>query len=33
MSYEGCLRQHVIRWNEAHDLVYYGILREELCAG
>ena len=33
MSYEGCLRQHVIRWNEAHDLVYYGILREEFCAG
>ncbi len=33
MSYEGCLRQHVIRWNEAHDLVYYGILRAEFCAG
>ncbi len=32
MRHEGCLRQHVVRWHEAHDLMYYGILREEFCA-
>ncbi len=29
MRYEACLRKHVVRWNQAHDLVYYGILRDE----
>lgn len=32
MQPEGCLRQHVVRWGEAHDLVYYGLLRDEYLA-
>jgi RimJ/RimL family protein N-acetyltransferase len=29
MQYEGRLRQHVKKWDEFVDVVYYGILREE----
>jgi RimJ/RimL family protein N-acetyltransferase len=29
MTREGCLRRHVLRWDEPQDLVLYGILREE----
>jgi RimJ/RimL family protein N-acetyltransferase len=29
MKYEGTLRQHVKKWDEFVDIVYYGILREE----
>lgn len=29
MTREGCQRRHVERWGEFHDLVLYGILREE----
>jgi [ribosomal protein S5]-alanine N-acetyltransferase len=29
MSYEGCLRQHVRKWDAYEDLVQYGILQEE----
>jgi [ribosomal protein S5]-alanine N-acetyltransferase len=29
MRYEGCLRQHVWRWDVPQDLLYYGILRTE----
>lgn len=29
MTYEGRLRQHVKKWDEFVDVVYYGILREE----
>lgn len=29
MKYEGRLRQHVKKWDEFVDVVYYGILREE----
>ncbi|MHB1317499.1 MAG: GNAT family N-acetyltransferase [Anaerolineae bacterium] len=32
MVREGCLRQHVLRWDVPHDLVYYGILRDEWLA-
>ena len=32
MRYEGCLRQHVVRWGEAQDLVCHGILRAEYAA-
>ena len=32
MRYEGCLRQHVLRWGVPQDLVYYGILRGEWMA-
>ena len=32
MVREGCLRQHVLRWDVPQDLVYYGILREEWLA-
>ena len=28
MVYEGCLRQHVKKWNALEDMVYYGIIRE-----
>jgi ribosomal-protein-alanine N-acetyltransferase len=36
MTYEGCLRQHVLRWGVPQDLVHYGILRAEwlaMCEG
>ena len=29
MGYEGCLRQHVKKWEQFEDLEAYGILREE----
>jgi RimJ/RimL family protein N-acetyltransferase len=29
MRYEGCLREHVWRWGEPQDLLYYGILRAD----
>jgi RimJ/RimL family protein N-acetyltransferase len=29
MTYEGCLRQHVIKWGRFEDLAKYSILREE----
>ena len=29
MKYEGCLRQHVKKWNKFEDLAYYGMLRSE----
>ena len=32
MRYEARLRQHVVRWGEAHDLLVYGLLREEYAA-
>jgi len=32
MKYEGTLRQHVKKWDEFVDVVYYGILRREFSA-
>ncbi|WP_089936276.1 GNAT family N-acetyltransferase [Candidatus Entotheonella palauensis] len=29
MRYEGCLRQHVRRWDKFEDLATYGILKQE----
>lgn len=29
MKYEGRLRQHVRKWDQYEDLVYYGLLRDE----
>lgn len=29
MKYEGCLRQHVKKWDKFEDLSYYGTLRSE----
>ncbi|WP_435921421.1 GNAT family N-acetyltransferase [Paenibacillus sp. DYY-L-2] len=29
MKYEGRLRQHVRKWGQYEDLVYYGLLRDE----
>jgi len=29
MSYEGCLRQHVKKWDALEDMMYYGIARED----
>ena len=29
MHYEGLLRQHVKKWDEYHDIVYYGILKND----
>ena len=29
MKYEGCMRQHVLKWGEFIDLELYSILREE----
>ena len=29
MKYEGCMRQHVLKWGEYVDLEMYGMLREE----
>jgi RimJ/RimL family protein N-acetyltransferase len=29
MKYEGCMRQHVLKWGEFVDLELYAILREE----
>lgn len=33
MTREGCLRRHMLKWDQREDLVYYGILREEWEAG
>jgi len=33
LTYEGTLRQHVARLGEFHDLVYYGLLKEEYEEG
>ena len=33
LTYEGTLRQHVARLGEFHDLVYYGLLKEEYEKG
>lgn len=30
--YEGCLRQHMKKWDRFEDLEAYGILREEWAA-
>lgn len=30
MQREGLLRQHIVRFNEVHDVLYYGILRQDL---
>jgi RimJ/RimL family protein N-acetyltransferase len=32
MTYEGTLRQHVKKWGEYLDIVFYGILRDEWSA-
>ncbi len=32
MKYEGTLRQHVKKWDEFVDVVYYGILRQDWAA-
>jgi [ribosomal protein S5]-alanine N-acetyltransferase len=32
MSFEGCLRQHVLKWGKFEDLAIYAILRSELVA-
>lgn len=29
MTREGCLRQHVKKWGAYHDLIWYGLTREE----
>lgn len=29
MTYEGCLRRHVLKWGRYEDLAMFGILREE----
>ncbi|MBI4727675.1 GNAT family N-acetyltransferase [candidate division TA06 bacterium] len=29
MKYEGCLRQHVKKWDKFEDLAYYGVLKSE----
>lgn len=33
MQYEGTLRQHMRKWDEYQDVVYYGMLREEWSGG
>jgi ribosomal-protein-alanine N-acetyltransferase len=33
MTYEGCLRQHIKKWDTFEDMEYYGILRSEYLAG
>ena len=29
MRYEGCLRQHILKWGKFQDIVKYGILKSE----
>lgn len=29
MKYEGCLRQHIKKWDQYEDIVYLGILKDE----
>jgi len=33
MKCEGTLRQHVLKWGEYEDLVYYGLLKDEFSPG
>ena len=33
MTREGVARQHIEKWGERHDLVHYGMLREEWLEG
>ena len=33
MTYEGCLRQHIKKWDSFEDMEYYGILRSEYRGG
>lgn len=30
MTYEGCLRQHVYRWDKFEDVAVYGLLKQDL---
>ncbi len=32
MTYEGCMRQHFLKWSQYEDVVFYGLLREEWAA-
>jgi RimJ/RimL family protein N-acetyltransferase len=32
MSYEGCMRQHVLKWDVFEDVKFYGILRCEYAS-
>ena len=32
MAYEGCLRQHIKKWDVFEDLALYGILRSDWAA-
>lgn len=32
MRYEGTMRQHILKWGEAQDIVFYGITRGEYDA-
>jgi ribosomal-protein-alanine N-acetyltransferase len=32
MKYEGCLRSHIRKWDQIHDLEIYGLLRSDLSA-
>jgi hypothetical protein len=29
MTYEGCRRQHTLKWGEYRDIKLYGVLRED----
>lgn len=29
MKHEGCLRKHILKWDQWEDMVMYGVLREE----
>jgi [ribosomal protein S5]-alanine N-acetyltransferase len=29
MTYEGCRRQHILKWGQYEDVIYYGILNSE----
>lgn len=33
MRYEGCLRNHICKWDQFHDLEVYGLLKSELTSG
>lgn len=33
MKREGLLQQHLVRFHEVHDVVYYGILKEDYIGG
>lgn len=32
MRYEGCLREHILKWDHYEDLAVYGLLRDEWLA-